>query len=49
MSKEDFDSFLTNHETKVKESKIDWDQQREEWLSFISQFYSSVKPGLSHM
>ena len=43
MSKEEFDSFLSNHETKVKESKIDWDQQRDEWLGFIDKFYSSIE------
>ena len=43
MSKEDFDSFLNSHEAKAKESKIDWNQQRDEWLEFISQFYSSVE------
>jgi len=43
MSKKDFDSFLSNHEKKQKETTIDWNKQKEEWLTFINEFYGQLE------
>lgn len=42
VSKKDFEDLLEKHESKSGE-EIDWKERKKEWLSFISQFYSSVE------
>lgn len=46
MSKKDFEEFLNKHATKTPEKEIDWEEQKEEWLDYINQFYSSVREWL---
>lgn len=43
MSKKDFESLLSKHEIQEKEESINWDQQKQEWLDFINQFYSCLE------
>ena len=44
MSRKAFEEFLTSHEKNSQEAEvIDWDQQRDEWLAFIDQFYHSLE------
>ncbi|WP_179153006.1 hypothetical protein [Chromohalobacter israelensis] len=46
MSKKDFEEFLNKHATKTPEKEIDWEEQKEEWLDYIKQFYNSVEEWL---
>lgn len=43
MSKKDFESMLDKHDAVQKKSEIDWDAQKNEWIDFIEQFYSSIE------
>lgn len=44
MSRKAFEEFLTSHEKNSQEAEVvDWDQQRDEWLAFIDQFYHSLE------
>ncbi len=43
MSKKDFEHLLSKHESKEKEDPINWEQQKQEWLSFINQFYTYLE------
>ena len=43
MSKNQFSYFLKQHEKIQKESTIDWEKQKQEWLAYIDEFYSSLE------
>jgi len=43
MSKQAFDKMLSQHEKVEKESQIDWEKKKKEWLKFIDDFYQSVE------
>ncbi|WP_252179477.1 hypothetical protein [Endozoicomonas sp. 4G] len=43
MSKKDFESLLSQHETLEKEESINWEQRKQEWLGFINKFYSCLE------
>jgi len=47
MSKKDFENLLKKHESKSEEKEINWEEQKNEWLTFISQFYSLVESWLA--
>lgn len=44
MNKTDFEQFLRNSAVAKKEELlIDWDGQRQQWISFIDAFYSEIE------
>jgi hypothetical protein len=47
MSKKDFEDMLNRHGEVKKQDEIDWNAQKDEWISFIKQFYSSVEGWLA--
>lgn len=42
MSKQDFEKLLNNYQ-QPPVIEIDWEAQKQEWLSFINQFYQSIE------
>jgi len=38
--------YLRN-KSKLEENEIDWEERKNEWLNFVSQFYSSVESWLN--
>lgn len=42
MTRQAFDDFIKEANVRAEHSKIDWDQQRKEWLSYLKQFYDIV-------
>lgn len=42
MSTKEFDEFLSRQQ-QIPEAEIDWDEQRDEWLGFLAQFYAEVE------
>jgi len=43
MGKTDFENMLDQHDVIKKQSEIDWDAQKKEFLDFIKEFYSSIE------
>lgn len=43
MSKKDFEDMLKKHQVTSEEKEIDWENQKNEWLDFIDQFYSTIE------
>ena len=43
MSKIDFENMLNKHNEKPQQDEINWEKEKEEWLTFIRQFYDSVE------
>lgn len=43
MSKKDFEDMLDKHDVVKKQSEIDWSAQKDEWIDFIREFYSSIE------
>jgi hypothetical protein len=43
MSKIDFENMLNKHNEKPKQEDINWVKEKEEWLTFIKQFYDSIE------
>lgn len=44
MSKKDFEEYLKKQLTKADEkSEIDWNKKRDEWLSYLDQFYEKIR------
>jgi hypothetical protein len=43
MSKKDFESMLNKHHEDLTKEKINWTDQKKEWLGFIEQFYEKVE------
>ncbi|MDA3895310.1 MAG: hypothetical protein PF482_04065 [Desulfobacteraceae bacterium] len=46
MSKKDFEDMLNKHESVTKDSEIDWQKQKQEWIEFIKKFYDEVEQWL---
>ena len=46
MGKEDFKSFLEKHGLNKREEAVDWTQRKEEWVSYINQFYQIIQKWL---
>ncbi len=46
MSKKDFEYMLNKHDEVKQENEINWNTEKEEWISFINQFYSSIEKWL---
>ena len=42
MTRQAFDDFIKEANVRAQNSKVDWDEQREEWLSYLKQFYDMV-------
>ena len=42
MTRQAFDDFIQKVNARAQRSKVDWDEQREEWLSYLKQFYDMV-------
>ena len=42
MTRQAFDDFIKKANVRAQNSKVDWDEQREEWLSYLKQFYDMV-------
>jgi hypothetical protein len=44
MSKKDFDDFINKQAAKKsQEEPINWDNQRDEWLNYLSEYYSKAE------
>lgn len=43
MSKIDFENMLNKHNEKPQQDEINREKEKEEWLTFIRQFYDSVE------
>ena len=44
MSKKDFEEYLKKQHTNADEkAEIDWNKERDEWLSYLDQFYKKIK------
>ena len=44
MSKIDFDNFINKQiKTQPDENSMDWDAQRDEWLTLLSAFYQKIE------
>lgn len=41
--KKTFDEFVVSQTAQAKESEIDWDKRRDEWLQKLEQFYGLVE------
>lgn len=42
MTRQAFDDFINRENVRAQNSTVDWDEQREEWLSHLTQFYEMV-------
>lgn len=42
MTRQAFDDFIKQANVRAQGSKVDWNEQREEWLSYLNQFYDMV-------
>ena len=42
MTRQAFDEFINKANTRTRNSKVDWDEQREEWLIHLNRFYDMV-------
>ena len=47
MTRQAFDDFIQKTTVRTQNSKVDWDEQREEWLSYLKQFYDMVNGFIS--
>lgn len=47
MTRQAFDDFIKKTNVSAQNSKVDWDKQREEWLSCLKQFYGMVDDFIS--
>ncbi|MDM8522739.1 hypothetical protein QUF80_05140 [Desulfococcaceae bacterium HSG8] len=47
MGKKDLDQFIKERSERREESpKTDWEQKKNEWLEFLSQFYENIRTWL---
>ncbi len=42
MTRQAFDDYIKKANVRAQSSKVDWDQQRDEWLSHLRKFYEMV-------
>ena len=42
MTRQAFDEFIEKANVRTRNSKVDWDAQREEWLAHLNHFYDMV-------
>ena len=42
MTRQAFDDFIKKENVRAQNSKVDWEEKREEWLSYLEQFYDMV-------
>lgn len=45
MSKKDFENLVNNYQQQP-EKKVDWEAEKNQWLDYIKQFYSSIESWL---
>ena len=42
MTRQAFDEFIREANIRTRNSQIDWDEQRDEWLTHLKRFYDLV-------
>ena len=42
MTRQEFDEFIKKANIRTRNSQIDWDKQRDEWLTHLNRFYDLV-------
>jgi hypothetical protein len=47
MSKQDFDAFINQATKRQDDSVIDWNKTRNDWITYLEQFYETIKGFLS--